>query len=69
MCIEKIEWRDAHLNELPVKFSVCVNEKVQVGKDQEKAHSEKRLTLQKPRWEKTQLTIRYLYHENISQAE
>ena len=22
--------------------------------------------LQKPRWEKTKLTIRYLYHENIS---
>ena len=26
----------------------------------------KRLPLQKPRWEKTKLTIRYLYHENIS---
>ena len=24
----------------------------------------KRLPLQKPRWEKTKLTIRYLYHEN-----
>ena len=32
--------------------------KVQVGKDQEKAQSEK-----DPRWEKTKLTIRYLYHE------
>ena len=26
----------------------------------------KRLPLQKPRWEKTKPTIRYLYHENIS---
>ena len=38
-------------------------EKVQVGKDQEKAQSEKRFPLQKPRWEKTKLTVRYLYHE------
>ena len=29
----------------------------------------KRFPLHKPRWEKTKLTIRYLYHENISQAE
>ena len=29
----------------------------------------KRFPLQKPRWEKTELTIRYLYHENISSAE
>ena len=42
------------------------DEKVQVGKDQEKAQSEKRFPLQKPRWEKNKLTIRYLYHENIS---
>ena len=26
----------------------------------------KRFPLQKPRWEKTKLTIRYLYHENIT---
>ena len=26
----------------------------------------KRFPLQKPRWEKTKITIRYLYHENIS---
>ena len=26
----------------------------------------KRFPLQKPRWEKNKLTIRYLYHENIS---
>ena len=25
-----------------------------------------RFPLQKPRWEKTKLTIRYLYHKNIS---
>ena len=40
--------------------------KVQVGKDQEKAQSEKDSHSQKPRWEKNKLTIRYLYHENIS---
>ena len=34
------------------------SKKVQVGKDQEKAQSEK-----DSRWEKTKLTIRYLYHE------
>ena len=26
----------------------------------------KRFPLQKPRWEKTKLTIRYLYHQNIT---
>ena len=44
-------------------FARSKHGKVQVGKDQEKAQSEKRLPLQKPRWEKTKLTIRYLYHE------
>ena len=29
----------------------------------------KRFPLQKPRWEKTKLTIRHLYHNNISKAE
>ena len=43
--------------------SRIIQKKVQVGKDQEKAQSEKRFPLQKPRWEKTKLTIRYLYHE------
>ena len=33
---------------------------VQVGKDQAKAQSEKRFPLQKPRWEKTKLTIRLI---------
>ena len=46
-------------NEYPLK-------KVQVGKDQEKAQPEKRFPLQKPRWVKTKLTIRYLYYKNIS---
>ena len=40
--------------------------KVQVGKDQEKAQSEKDSHSKKPRWEKNKLTIRYLYHENTS---
>ena len=43
-----------------------LNEEVQVDKDQEKAQSEKRFPLQKLRWEKTKLTIRYSYNENIS---
>ena len=41
------------------------NKKVQVGKDQEKAQSEKRFPLQKPEVGKTKPTIRYLYHGNI----
>ena len=39
------------------------NQKVQVGKDQEKAQSEKDSHSKKPRWEKTKVTIKYLYHE------
>ena len=45
---------------------LCDNEKVQVGKDQEMAQSAKDSHSKNPRWEKTKLTIRYLYHENIS---
>ena len=41
-------------------------EEVQIGKDQEKAQSAKDSHSKNPRWEKTKLTIRYLYHENIS---
>ena len=41
-------------------------EKLQVGKDQEKAQSAKDSHSKNPRWEKTKLTIRYLHHENIS---
>ena len=40
--------------------------KVQVGKDQEKAQSEKDSHSKNRDGEKTKLTIRYLYHENIS---
>ena len=43
--------------------------KVQVGKDQEKAQSEKESHSKNPKWVKTKLTIRYLYHENISLDE
>ena len=38
--------------------------KVKVGNDQEKVKKEIP-TLKKPRWEKTKITIRYLYYENI----
>ena len=47
----------------PFGYSERFAKKVQVGKDQEKAQSEKRFPLQKPRWEKTKLTVRYSYHE------
>ena len=40
--------------------------KVQVGKDQEKAQSEKDSHSKNRGGEKNKLTIRYLYHENIS---
>ena len=40
--------------------------KVQVGKDQEKAQSEKDSHSKKRDGKKIKLTIRYLYHENIS---
>ena len=40
-----------------------LNEKVQVGKDQEKAQSEKDSHSKNRGGEKTKLTIRYLYHE------
>ena len=50
-----------------LKFcGICSYGKVQVGKDQEKALSAKDSHSKNPRWEKTKLTIRYLYHENIS---
>ena len=52
------------LQKLRVRLGTC--KKVQVGKDQEKAQSAKDSHSKSPRWEKTKLTIRYLYHENIS---
>ena len=42
------------------------SKKVQVGKDQEKAQSEKDSHSKNRGGKKTKLTIRYLYHENIS---
>ena len=45
-------------------INIC-NEKVQVGKDQEKAQSEKDSHSKNRGGEKTKLTIRYLYHETI----
>ena len=39
--------------------------KVQVGKDQEKAQSEKDPHSKNRDGEKTKLTIMYLYHENM----
>ena len=39
--------------------------KVQVGKDQER-HNQKKIPTPKTEVGKTKLTIRYLYHENIS---
>ena len=48
-----------------IEFSIVINKKVQVGKDQENAQSEKD-SHPKNRGEKTKLTIRNLYHDNIS---
>ena len=49
-----------------VQDPVWRGQKVQVGKDQEKAQSEKDSHSKNRGGEKTKLTIRYLYHENIS---
>ena len=51
-----------HIYENPVfKFTKC--KKVQVGKDQEKAQSEKDSHSKNRGGKKTKLTVRYLYHE------
>ena len=44
----------------------AMRKKVQVGKDQEKAQSEKDSHSKNQGGEKNKLTIRHLYHENIS---
>ena len=44
-----------------VTQSLSYFEKVQVGNDQEMAQSERSLTTKTEGWEKTQLTLRYLY--------
>ena len=46
-----------------IKMDYKMHKKVKVGKDQEKAQSEKDSPSKNPGWEKTKLTIRYLYHE------
>ena len=43
-----------------------IDKKVKVGKDQEKAQSEKDAHSKNRGGEKNKLTIRYLYHKNIS---
>ena len=52
------------------QIRICIdprdlNKKVQVGKDQEKAQSEKDSHSKNRGGKKTKLTIRYLYHETI----
>ena len=49
---------------LTIKY--LYHEKVQVGKDQEKAQSEKDSHSKNRGGKKTKVTIRYLYHKNIS---
>ena len=79
---DKMSVVNVPLNELHVKFSVCINEgqdklptmhwlpklhkKIQVGKDPEKAQTEKNSHSKNQGGKKTKLTIRYLYHKNIS---
>ena len=52
------------LQKLRVRLGTC--KKVQVGKDQEKAQSEKDSHSKNRVGKKNKLTIRYLYLENIS---
>ena len=47
-------------------FNFSNLKKLKVGKDQEKAQSEKDSHSKNQGGKKTKLTIRYLYHENIS---
>ena len=49
-----------------LELSILVLLEVQVGKDQEKVQSEKDSQSKNRDGKKTKLTIRYLYHENIS---
>ena len=56
-------WPSYKLNFEP---SAQVSLKVQVGKDQEKVQSEKVSHCKNRGRKKNKLTIRYLYHENIS---
>ena len=65
-----LTWYDFFLNLLIIDISMAAilenynaQKKVQVGKDQEKAQSEKDSHSKNRGGEKTKLTIRYLYHE------
>ena len=50
-------------NDFPEIINFLLYKKVQVGKDQEKAQSEKDSHSKNRGGKKTKLTIRYLYHE------
>ena len=63
MRIEQLTKCYEPLQKLRVRLGSC--KKVQVGKDQEKAQSEKDSHSKNQGGKKTKLTIRYLYHENI----
>ena len=52
--------------DLTIIFISNMKEKVQVGKDQEKAQSEKDSHSKNRGGKKNKPTIKYLYHENIS---
>ena len=54
------------INDSLRKLAHAIYRKVQVGKDQEKAQSEKNSHSKNRGGKKTKLTIGYLYHENIS---
>ena len=62
----RISFSKRCVTQSPYILHVYDKKKVQVGKDQEKAQSEKDSHSKNRGEEKTQLTIRYLYHENIS---
>ena len=51
---------------LQTDLFLIISKKVQVGKDQEKAQTEKDSHSKNRGGKKTKLTIRYLYHENVS---
>ena len=59
----KMSLRTSSILQIIFSFQRVYSEKVQVGKDQEKAQSEKDSHSKNRGGEKTKLTIRYLYHE------
>ena len=61
-CVQQRQWRQQRWT--PGNGPVCqLYKKVQVGKDQEKAQSEKDTHSKNRGGKKNKLTIRYLYHE------